>query len=543
MRTQTLFVLSLSALGLCGLSQEANAERGRNPLAGQPAIRHRLELRKMRFEISPQFLISMNQPFLIGIGGGANLQFHITDWLGVGASFHYTASVAAPLAGQVESSLPTRPPTAADPAFGLRQPSKQQFTDHLIGPNFLGGLYATLTPMGGKFSMFNAVFANYDFYGLAGIGIVNLTTPLSSGAGYQQPAGMNNDVNVQASDPLTGIRVAGLIGIGVHIFFNDFIALQLEVRDYIYKANPGGLDVNATDGARGQGPVLTGNDEYITSNLYFGAGLSIFLPPRAKILDKRPESPKYVTKSEPDQIAQVPTPKDGDIDGDGIVDKKDKCPEEAEDKDGFEDADGCPDPDNDKDGVLDPDDQCPLQAGVAENKGCPDKDSDGDGVVDRTDQCPDKPGVKPTGCPEEKRQYIVVTDDKIDLQQQIRFATGKATILAASFGLLDEVVDVMKGRAKLRLRIEGHTDNKGNPKKNQKLSEDRAKSVADYLIGKGIDASRLSSAGFGATKPIADNKSAAGREKNRRTDFFIRSSPPFCSRGAAGPSLSPSTLF
>jgi outer membrane beta-barrel protein len=520
MRTQTLFVVSLSALGLCALDSEAHAERGRNPLAGQPAIRHRLELRRMRFEISPQFLISANQPFLIGIGGGANLQFHITDWLGIGASFHYTASVAAPLANQVESALPNMAAGSQDPAFGLRQPSKQQFKDHLIGPNFLGGLYATLTPMGGKFSMFNALFAHYDFYGLAGIGIVNLGTPLSSGAGYADAMPTNNDVNVQSSAPLTGIRMAGLIGIGVHIYLNDFIALQLEMRDYLYKSNPGGLDVNATDSKRGQGPVLTGDDEYVTSNLYFGAGLSIFLPPKAKILDKRPDSPKFVAKSEP-EVAAAPAPKDGDIDGDGIIDKKDKCPEEAEDKDGFEDSDGCPDPDNDKDGVLDPDDQCPLQAGVVENKGCPDKDSDGDGVVDRTDQCPDKPGVKPTGCPEEKRQYIVVTDDKIDLRQQIRFATGKATILPASFGLLDEVVDVMKGRGKLKLRIEGHTDNKGNPKKNQQLSEARARSVAEYLIGKGIDASRLSSAGFGATKPIADNKSNAGREKNRRTDFFI----------------------
>ncbi|MCS6912841.1 MAG: outer membrane beta-barrel domain-containing protein [Myxococcales bacterium] len=520
MRTRTILVLFLTSLAaLGGLTAEARADRGRNPLAGQPAIRHRLELRKLRFEVSPQFLLSVNQPFLIGIGGGANVQFHITDWLGIAASFHYTANVASPLANQVEASLPSRPAPMNDPAYGLRQPSKDQFRDHLIGPNLLGGLYATLTPMGGKFSLFNALFANYDFYGLAGLGLVNLTTPVASGAGYMPPLDVNNDVNRQSPDIFTGPRVAGLLGIGVHIFFNDFLALQMELRDYIYKSNPGGLDVSATDSKRNQGPVLTSADEYVVNHLYFGLGLSIFLPPRAKVLDKRPDSPKYVPKSEPTPVAQSSRGKDRD--GDGIEDRVDRCPDQPEDRDGFEDSDGCPDPDNDKDGVLDGEDACPNQAGVAENQGCPDKDQDGDGVADRTDQCPETPGVKPTGCPEEKRQYIVVTEDKIDLRQQIRFATGKATILPASFPLLDEVVSVLQQRPKLRLRIEGHTDNRGNPKKNQKLSEARAQAVVDYLVRKGIDPARLSSAGFGSSRPIADNRTAAGREKNRRTEFFI----------------------
>jgi len=348
--------------------------------------------------------------------------------------------------------------------------------------------------------------------------LVTLTTPLSGGAGYAAAKTAGNDVNLQNSDDLTGPRFAGVFGVGAHIFFNDFLALQLELRDYLYKSNPGGLDVVTTDGLKGQGPVLTGNDEYITNNLYFGVGLSIFLPPTAKILDKRAEATNYVpTGQKPAEEVAVASDKDGD----GIPDARDKCPNEPEDKDGFEDADGCPDPDNDKDGVLDADDRCPNQAGPVENQGCPDTDRDGDGVVDRLDKCPDKPGQPPSGCPVEEKKFIVITVDKIELKQKVQFATGKAAINKASFPLLDEVVEVLKARSKIELRIEGHTDSKGVPKKNLKLSEDRAQSVMSYLIKGGVDAARLTSQGFGDTRPIAENKNEAGREKNRRTEFFI----------------------
>lgn len=292
MRTKSV-ILSIGALAL--FASDAYADRGRNPLAGQPAIRHRVEMRKLRFEITPQFLVSASQPYLIGIGGGANLQFHITDWLGIGASFHYTSNIAAPLVGRIEEALPATYAGATDAAVGLKQPSKQMFRDHLIGPSMLGGLYATLTPIGGKFSLFNTIFANYDFYGLAGAGVAILDAPLASGMGAYadtsnmmrqvnlSPLSAGNDVNLQSPDPFKGLRVAGVFGIGAHIFFNDYIGLQLELRDYIYKSNPGGLDVSTADNNPDGTPRLTTDDEYIVGNLYFGVGLSIMLPPKAKI--------------------------------------------------------------------------------------------------------------------------------------------------------------------------------------------------------------------------------------------------------------------
>lgn len=292
MRTQS-FIFSIGALAL--LAAPAHADRGRNPLAGQPAIRHRVEMRKLRFEVTPQLMLSLNQPYLIGVGGGGALQFHLTDWLGLGASFHYTTNLAAPLVGRIEEALPSAYAGAGDPSSGLKQPSKQMFRDHLVGPSMLIGVYGTLTPIAGKFSLFNTLFAKYDFYGLIGVGFANLTNPLldppggvyvdSAGTtrtGYVEPLQAGNDVNLQSPQPFTGLRPAGLFGIGVHMYFNHFIGLNLELRDYLYKSNPGGLDVSTSDNNSDNSPVLSGADEYLVSNLYFGLGLTIMLPPGAK---------------------------------------------------------------------------------------------------------------------------------------------------------------------------------------------------------------------------------------------------------------------
>ncbi|RYY96023.1 MAG: OmpA family protein, partial [Chitinophagaceae bacterium] len=99
---------------------------------------------------------------------------------------------------------------------------------------------------------------------------------------------------------------------------------------------------------------------------------------------------------------------------------------------------------------------------------------------------------------------------------RIYFATGSARLLASSNAALNEVVKLLNEDKDLKLSIEGHTDNVGKDDYNQKLSEDRAASVKTYLLNKGIDASRLQSQGFGETTPIADNKTAAGRSRNRR---------------------------
>ena len=139
---------------------------------------------------------------------------------------------------------------------------------------------------------------------------------------------------------------------------------------------------------------------------------------------------------------------DPDNDKDGILDTKDKCPNEPEDKDGFEDEDGCPDPDNDTDGIPDEDDKCPNEPedkdGFEDEDGCPDPDNDKDGVPDAADKCPNDPGPPDNdGCPK-KYEHIVVTQEKIELKQKIFFDTDKATIQPRSFSLLDEIAAVLE---------------------------------------------------------------------------------------------------
>jgi outer membrane protein OmpA-like peptidoglycan-associated protein len=211
---------------------------------------------------------------------------------------------------------------------------------------------------------------------------------------------------------------------------------------------------------------------------------------------------------------------DPDNDKDGIVDKNDKCPNEPEDFDQFEDQDGCPDPDNDRDGIADGADRCPNEAGSPENGGCPDKDKDGDGVIDRLDRCPDLAGDKDNeGCP--KQKLVRVTKEKIELLQKVHFATAKATIMPDSFAMLTEVADVLKQRPDIKVRVEGHTDKRGGLAYNMKLSQSRADSVKLFLVGQGIAPERMESRGFGPTQAISDNRTEKGREQNRRVEFII----------------------
>jgi outer membrane protein OmpA-like peptidoglycan-associated protein len=266
------------------------------------------------------------------------------------------------------------------------------------------------------------------------------------------------------------------------------------------------------------------------------ARLALEMSPRGRC--NPPPVPKVIDTDGdgiPDKVDKCPTEpedKDGfqdadgcpdpDNDNDGILDKDDKCPNEPEDKDGFEDEDGCPDPDNDKDGILDTDDKCPNEAGPKENGGCPDKDRDGDGVVDRLDKCPDQPGPADNdGCP--KPKFIVVTKEKIELKQKVHFATNKSTIYPDSFPMLTEVAEVLKSRPEIKVRIEGHTDSRGTLKHNMTLSEARAESVKAFLVAHGVEAERMEARGFGPTQPIDDNRTSKGREANRRTEFIITS--------------------
>jgi outer membrane protein OmpA-like peptidoglycan-associated protein len=205
-----------------------------------------------------------------------------------------------------------------------------------------------------------------------------------------------------------------------------------------------------------------------------------------------------------------------DRDGDGIADADDKCPDVA----GVAKYQGCPIPDTDGDGINDDEDKCPTVKGVARYQGCPIPDTDGDGVNDEEDKCPNRAGpASNQGCPVIAKEVI----EKINFAaKNVFFATGSYKLLPKSFKSLDAVVDLMKADASLMIDIDGHTDAQGSDESNQVLSDNRAGAVKNYLISKGVDASRLKSTGYGETKPVADNATAAGRAKNRRTEMTVR---------------------
>jgi OmpA-OmpF porin, OOP family len=243
------------------------------------------------------------------------------------------------------------------------------------------------------------------------------------------------------------------------------------------------------------------------------------------ITDTVPPSPPKKFRAPDDGI------KAADTDKDGLPDDIDLCPTEPEDHKPPNADDGCPmPPDRDGDGIPDSSDKCPDQPEdfdkIDDQDGCPEEDFDGDSIGDAVDACPKEPGEPSgekdkNGCPVFIRRVEGSTE--IEILKQVQFATGSAKILSNSFKILDEVVKLMTVNKDIKLvAIEGHTDNRGSAQLNEKLSDDRANSVRQYIIDKGIHPDRLTAKGFGPQRPIADNKTAEGQQKNRRVEFHIR---------------------
>ncbi len=211
---------------------------------------------------------------------------------------------------------------------------------------------------------------------------------------------------------------------------------------------------------------------------------------------------------------------DADNDQDGINDTVDLCPDEPEDRDGFEDTDGCPEADNDGDGVYDGQDLCPDEAedfdGFEDADGCPELDNDADGVADSVDQCPGTPldiEVDETGCPvvEEIQQNLVL--------EGVAFLSGSAQLTPESVAVITRIAESLRAWPDVRVEVRGHTDALGTAEANRALSQRRAMAVRDALIQIGIAPMRISAVGYGEDYPIADNTTAEGRARNRRVEL------------------------
>ncbi len=220
-----------------------------------------------------------------------------------------------------------------------------------------------------------------------------------------------------------------------------------------------------------------------------------------------------------DLCPDVPGPPDnngcpwGDRDGDGIPDHQDDCPGIV----GVAMNNGCPVNDRDADGIIDQFDQCPDVPGSFVNRGCPDADNDHDGTPDPLDKCPGTFGpASNQGCP------VVTPEESSLLELAVRslyFQSAQVQIWQQSSPHLERLAELMKNRSDWRLRIAGHTDNKGAERTNLLLSKDRAESVYNFMLSKGVRREQLVMEYFGSAKPFADNNTEAGRQLNRRVEL------------------------
>jgi outer membrane beta-barrel protein len=290
MRNQKIFVAAL--LGLLATDALADDKtehttRRLSDLESQPAVRHRRLLVKQRFEATPLFESSIDADFQHTIGGGLKLEYHISDMLSIGAVGVGSTSIHTSLVDRIVKTLPTQP------MMNSKDPSQDQFLDHLNSIPVHGAAYISVTPWYGKLAAFSQAYVAFDFYFQAGISYAQLTSSCPTsvcndthpGKSIPNPAMPGDtippDDNPNNDPPLNdGTRVGLYLGGGIHVFLNDFLALDLTVRDYAFSDNPSGADFNA-DQFVGNSATL-GDDNRFIHHLFFGAGLSIMLPTSVK---------------------------------------------------------------------------------------------------------------------------------------------------------------------------------------------------------------------------------------------------------------------
>ncbi len=326
---------------------------------------------------------------------------------------------------------------------------------------------------------------------------------------------LNTDLSLTSKEKLNVSRVANTVSLTPR-FESKWFSFYSPLSVLQHSGFQWGAGLRAGPLYVGSGSIvsLLISDEAKAADVYVGLKVPVYQSrPKDKdgdgVLDKVDECPE---EAGPEENFGCPWP---DTDGDTVLDKDDKCPEEA----GEVDNDGCPWPDTDGDGLLDKDDSCPEVAGPTENQGCPWPDTDSDGVLDKDDNCPDVAGtVANNGCPEVTEEVQKTLNE---YAKTILFDSGKSSIKEESNKVLKDIIAILNEYSTAKFTIEGHTDSAGSAKLNQRLSDSRANAVKNYLSENGIDQFRLSAVGYGEDRPIATNKTRAGRAQNRRVEINL----------------------
>jgi outer membrane beta-barrel protein len=280
----------LAVVGILSVSSAAYAERRQNNLAADVAVRHRRLLVKNRFEFAPLFESTINADFRHIIGAGAKLEYHLSDMWSVGVVGVGSTSINTKLVDKIRPTLITQAAKQTMLANGtyIREPSQDEFLDRLNSMPFHGAAYASFTPWYGKLAAFGQAYVAFDFYFQAGISFAQLksncpTTVCNDPAPGGSIVGADGDtipsekqLNPNNDPPLnSGGRIGLYLGGGIHVFLNDFLALDMTVRDYAFTDNPSGADFNAN-------LFVSDEDNRFLHHLFFGVGISVMLPTTVK---------------------------------------------------------------------------------------------------------------------------------------------------------------------------------------------------------------------------------------------------------------------
>jgi len=270
------------------LAVPATAFARKSPLEGQPDVRHKFELRSLRFEVAPTFEATVQADYKHTISGGLKLEYHLTDSLSFGGMIFFGTGLDTQLTDAITTSLPGVP-DPNDPT-----PSQAQFTDHLNTMPLHGGVGATFTPWFGKISLFSKLYLAFDVYVSGGFGFAQLKNEFKNdgdgGDDYcnpQQDGTMPDPADPTKTIPVftdprndcpynSGFKPGVQVGAGMHVFINKWMAIDISFRDYFFQDNPSGQDFNADRKVDDEDPRFLGH-------LFVGVGVSLFLPPKVKI--------------------------------------------------------------------------------------------------------------------------------------------------------------------------------------------------------------------------------------------------------------------
>ncbi|MDN3666443.1 DUF5723 family protein [Algibacter miyuki] len=351
---------------------------------------------------------------------------------------------------------------------------------------------------------------------------VNLPTALHLNVDYSLNrsfyVNLNTDFSLVSKGKENASRIANAVSLTPR-FESKWFSFYVPVSVVQYNGFQAGAGFRAGPLYIGSGSVITAlaGDDTKGADVYAGLKIPVYQgKPKDKdgdgVIDKLDGCPKLAGPVENNGCPWE------DQDGDSVLDNEDDCPTVA----GPVENKGCPWGDEDGDTVLDNVDICPTVAGPVENGGCPWKDTDNDGVVDKDDKCVDVPGtVANNGCPEVVIPTVEVQETLNAYAKTILFNSGKASIKAESHEVLSEIVKILAEYPSAKFSVEGHTDSSGSDALNQRLSDSRANAVKTFLVKNGVDEFRLSSIGFGETRPIDTNATAAGRTNNRRVEINL----------------------